>query len=233
MNNICTLLNNLSKNNTIMAQDLDDLECLISSVVKVELGDDSFILKESWVENNSPYIDFSFALKPGWLIDTPDDKQVKMRLSIDISDQSWYAYMVMDCENGECESWGEKEFNRGELETYGKPIQYMLTEIRQLYKKRLNEENAQVDNALKKALDVSKTLLEPHILEIRKICKEHGLTLYADHNIESSNCFRVVPDSIEPGELEEGQEEIPEDNIPYIDFGALSFDSSYDFFRKV
>ena len=109
MNNLCTLLNNLTKNNIIKAQKLDDLSNLIATVVRDDLGCDSKSLITNWVDDNGDYIDFSFALRPDWLVNTPDDKQVKMRISIDTSDQSWYAYMIMDCEDGEIEDWGEKD----------------------------------------------------------------------------------------------------------------------------
>ena len=87
MNNLCTLLNNLTKNNIIKAQKLEDLSNLIATVVRDDLGSDSKSLITNWVDGDGDYIDFYFALRPDWLVGTPDDKQVKMRISIDTCDQ--------------------------------------------------------------------------------------------------------------------------------------------------
>ena len=141
MNNLCTLLNNLSKN-PITDQQLDDIGNLIATVVREDLGRDSKSLITNWAENNDDYIDFYFALRPDWLDSTPDDKQVKMCISIDTCDQSWYAYLIMDCEDGEIEDWGEKEFKSAELEEYSMPVKAMLEVIHGQYDKKLHAENA-------------------------------------------------------------------------------------------
>lgn len=137
MNNLCTLLNNLTKNNIIKAQKLEDLSNLIATVVRDDLGSDSKSLITNWVDGDGDYIDFYFALRPDWLVGTPDDKQVKMRISIDTCDQSWYAYLIMDCEDGEIESWGEKEFKSAELEEYSMTVKSMLAEIHRQYAQKL------------------------------------------------------------------------------------------------
>ena len=141
MNNLCTLLDSISKN-PITDQQLDDIGNLIATVVMDDLGTDSKSLITNWAENNEDYIDFSFALRPDWLVGTPDDKQVKMRISIDTCDQSWYAYLIMDCEDGEIEDWGEKEFKSAELEEYSMPVKTMLEVIHGQYDKKLHAENA-------------------------------------------------------------------------------------------
>ena len=140
MNNLCTLLDSISKN-PITDQQLDDIGNLIATVVRDDLGRDSKYLITNWADSNDDYIDFSFALRPEWLVGTPDDKEVKMRISIDTCDRSWYAHLVMDCENGEIEAWGEKEFNRYELEEYSMPVKSMLAEIHRQYEQKLHEEN--------------------------------------------------------------------------------------------
>lgn len=231
MNNLCTLLDNLAKNNTIKLENRDDLSNLIATVVRDDLGRDSKSLITNWVENNDDYIDFSFALRPEWLVGTPDDKQVKMRISIDTCDQSWYAYMVMDCEDGEIEAWGEKEFNRAELEEYSMPVKSMLEVIHGQYDKKLHEENAKGMVWLEKAAQVAKKLA-PHVAKINKICKESGMKLYVDRNLDGTNCIYVVPDCIGTEDGIDEKDEITTDNIPYIDLNVMGFDSNYDHFTK-
>ena len=159
MNNLCTLLNNLAKNNIIKAKKLDDLSNLIATVVRDDLGRDSKFLLTNWVENNGDYIDFYFALRPDWLVGTPDDKQVKMCISIDTSDQSWYANLIMDCEDGEIEDWGEKEFSRAELEEYSMPVKSMLEVIHGQYDKKLHEEQSRkVHNHLRDTRGLAKKI---------------------------------------------------------------------------
>lgn len=151
MNNLCTLLSNLSKSNNIAEQNLDDIGNLIATVVRADLNRDSKSLITNWADRNDDYIDFSFALRPDWLDSTPDGKQVKMCISIDTCDQSWYAHMIMDCEDGEIESWGEKAFKSAELEEYSMPVKSMLEEIHAQYDKKLHAENAKSDADLDKA----------------------------------------------------------------------------------
>ena len=136
MSNLCTLLDSISKN-PITDQQLDDIGNLIATVVRDDLGTDSNSLITNWADNDGDYINFYFALRPDWLVGTPDDKQVKMCISIDTCDQSWYAHLVMDCEAGELEEWGEKEFNRAELEEYSMPVKSMLAEIHRQYAQKL------------------------------------------------------------------------------------------------
>ena len=136
MNNLCTLLDSISKN-PITDQQLDDIGNLIATVVRDDLGTDSNSLITNWADNDGDYINFYFALRPDWLDSTPDDKQVKMCISIDTCDQSWYAHLVMDCVTGELEEWGEKEFNRFDLEEYSMPVKSMLAEIHRQYAQKL------------------------------------------------------------------------------------------------
>lgn len=232
MNNLCTLLNNLTKNNIIKAQDLEDLSNLIATVVRDDLGSDSKSLITNWVDDNGDYIDFSFALRPDWLVGTPDDKQVKMRISIDTCDQSWYAYLIMDCENGEIEDWGEKEFKSAELEEYSMPVKSMLEVIHGQYDKKLHEENAKGMVWLEKAAQVAKKLA-PQVDKINKICKENGMKLYVDRSLDGTNCIYVVPDCIDTDDFIDEKDEITTDNIPYIDLNMRGFDSNYDHFTKI
>ena len=229
MNSLCTLLNKISKS-TIIAQQLDDIGNLIAIVIRDDLGRDSKSLITNWSENNGEYLDFSFALRPDWLVGTPDDKQVTMRISIDTSDQSWYAYLVMDCEDGECESYGEKEFTRAELEEYSMPVKSMLEVIHGQYINKLREDANQKDKDLKVAEKVAKRI-KTHLDAINKICKENNIQIYTDGALDSCHSHFLVPDSIEPVE-EVRDDEIPLDQFPSFDFDGKWFDSSYEAFVR-
>lgn len=241
MNNLCTLLNNLTKNNIIKAQltknniikaqKLEDLSNLIATVVRDDLGSDSKSLITNWADNNGDYIDFSFALRPDWLVGTPDDKQVVMRISIDTCDQSWYAYLIMDCEDGEIEAWGEKEFKSAELEEYSMPVKSMLEVIHGQYDKKLQEENAKSDADLDRATQVAKKL-QKHVDAIKKLCKENNLKIYSDHSLDGTSCLYLVPDNMHCLTDDENGEVIDLEKIPYLDFDAMGFDPNYDFFRR-
>lgn len=231
MNNLCTLLNNLTKNNIIKSQKLEDLSNLIATVVRDDLGSDAKSLITNWVENNGGYLDFYFALRPDWLVGTPDDKQVKMRLTIDLDEQSWYAYLLIDCEDGEIEDWGEKEFSRAELEEYSMPIKSMLEVIHGQYDKKLQEENAKSDADLDRATQVAKQL-QKHVNAIKKLCKENNLKLYSDHSLDGTSCLYLVPDNMHCLTDDTNGEVIDLEKIPYLDFDAMGFDPNYDFFRR-
>ena len=248
MNTLCTLLNNLTTNvvaiensgerctlfskNNIAPQKLEDLGNLIATVVRDDLGRDSKSLISNWVQNNGEYIDFFFALRPDWLVGTPDDKQVKMRISIDLCDRSWYTHLVMDCKDGEIEAWGEKEFKIAELEEYSMPVKSMLEVIHGQYEEKLHEENAKDDTLLGTAANVAK-LLEPHVEAIKKICKDNGMTLFADCSLDGTTCMYVVPDCIDASDCVPEGKEITTDRIPYIDLNAVKFDPSYDHFTNI
>lgn len=230
MNNLCTLLDSISKN-PIANQQLDDIGNLIATVVRDDLGRDSKSLITNWADSNDDYIDFSFALRPEWLVGTPDDKEVKMRISIDTCDRSWYAHLVMDCEDGEIESWGEREFNRYELEEYSMPVKSMLEVIRGQYEKKLHEEDSKSDADLDRATQVAKKL-QKHVDAIKKLCKENNLKIYSDHSIDGTSCLYLVPDNMHCLTDDETGEVIDIEKIPYLDLGAMGFDPTYDFFRR-
>jgi hypothetical protein len=231
MNNLCTLLNAISKND-LMAQDLDDLCNLVTSVVREDLGSDSKSLITSWADNNAPYVDFVFAIRPEWLEGTPDDKQIKMNLSVDAGEHTWYAYMVMDCEDGECESWGEQTFHSDMLADFSMPVKSMIEAIRKQYDERLREERAREDSELSRAVDTVR-LLAPHVEAMKRICKERGITLHVDHSLDGSNCIYAVPSSVESQQWIDKKDEIPLDRIPYVDLDARGFDPNYDHFVHV
>ena len=231
MNNLCTFFNNLAKSEKLNKKDLKDICNLCTAVVKDDLGDYAKFLVTSWYENNDPWIDFNFALRPDWLVGTPDDKQIKMRVSIDLSDNSWYVYMIVDCQDGECEAWGEKEFKPEELESCTECVRYMLIEIHKQYEKKLQEENAKTDADLDKATQVAKQL-QKHVDAIKKLCQENKINLYADHSLDGTSCMYLVPDGMHCLDDDDSGETIDLDKIPYIDFGARGFDPNYDFFHR-
>ena len=240
MNNFSTLFQNLSKLDeaeikALSADDIDRICNLAQNVAMSDLGSDASILLTSWVNDNRPwYLDFFFSLKPEWLHDTKDDKQVKLNVSIDLSARGkWYAHMVMDCEDGEIEEFGDMDFTSAELDEQSFPFQYMLSKIKGIYDGKVNEETAKCSVELNRARSIAEELLAPHVDAIKQICKERNLTLFVDHSLDGTNCIRVVPNVIEAWDNEDGNTEIPLDNIPCIDLDLCSFNSDSDSFHRV
>jgi hypothetical protein len=240
MNNFSTLFKNLAKLdeteiNALSSDDLDRICNLAQNVALSDLGKDSNILITSWVNDNRPfYFDYFFALKPDWLHDTKDDKQVKLCVSIDLETRGkWYAHMVMDCEDGEIEEFGEKDFTPDELDEQDFPFHYMLSKIKEIYDRKVKEEPAKCSVELNRAKSIAEELLTPHVDAIKKICKERNIALFVDHSLDGTNCIRVVPNVMEAWDNEDGKTEIPLDDIPFIDLDLCSFNSDYDSFHRV
>ena len=239
MNLFSTLFKNLAKldKNEIKALTDDDLDriCnLAQNVVKLDLGKDANILITAWVNDNRPeYLDYFFALKPDWLQDTKDDKQVKLCVSIDLGLRKWSAHMVMDCENGEIEEYGEMDFSPDELDEQSFPFQYMLSKIKEIYDRKVKEVPAKCSVELNRAKSIAEELLAPHVDAIKQICKERNIALFVDHSLDGTNCIRVVPNVMEAWDNEDRKTEIPLDDIPYIDLDLCSFNSDYDSFHRV
>ena len=208
-----TTFNNLAQlDEKIINNDRSNIRELAQAIVRTELGRDADALITSWAEGNTPWIDFFFALKPDWLKHSTNDKQIKMRVSIDTGEHTWYTYLAMDCEDGECEAYGEKEFHPEELETLSKP----------------REDDK--DKDLKVAEKVANRI-KTHVDAINKICKENNIQIYTDNALDSCHSHFLVPKSIEPVEAV-CDNEIPLDQFPSFDFDGKWFDSSYDAFVR-
>jgi hypothetical protein len=239
MNNFSTLFKNLAKLDeteikTLSDDDLDRICNLAQTVAKLDLGKDSNILITAWVNDNRPeYLDYFFAFKPDWLQDTKDDKQVKLCVSIDLGLRKWYAHMVMDCENGEIEEYGDMDFTSDELDEQSFPFQYMLSKIKEIYDRKAKEVPAKCSVELNRAKSIAEELLAPHVDAIKQICKERNIALFVDHSLDGTNCIRVVPNVMEAWDNEDRKTEIPLDDIPYIDLDLCSFNSDYDSFHRV
>lgn len=205
--------------------ELDNILETVKLAIKAEPGID---LTAAWAENNSTYLDFRFAFAPGWAI---DGHEVKMSLSVSTEEQSWYVNMVVDCEDGEIEAWGHLDMNQQELEPLSCPVSHMLEVIHGQYEEKLREENAKDDTLLGTAANVAK-LLEPHVEAIKKICKDNGMTLFADCSLDGTTCMYVVPDCVDASDRVPEGKEITTDRIPYIDLNAVKFDPNYDHFTK-
>ena len=239
MNLLSTLFKNLSKLDeneikTLSDDDLDRICNLAQNVAKLDLGKDADILITAWVNDNRPeYLDYFFALRPEWLQNTKDDKQVKLCVSIDLGLRKWYAHMVMDCENGEIEEYGEMDFSSDELDEQSFPFHYMLSKIKEIYDRKAKEVPAKCSVELNRAKSIAEELLAPHVDAIKQICKERNIALFVDHSLDGTNCIRVVPNVMEAWDNEDGKTEIPLDDIPYIDLDLCSFNSDYDSFHRV
>ena len=227
-----TTFNNLAQlDEKIINNDRSNIRELAQAIVRTELGQYADALITSWAEGNTPWIDFFFALKPDWLKHSIDDKQIKMRVSIDTGEHTWYAYLVMDCEDGECEAYGEKEFHPEVLETLSNPVKSMVHIIHEQYNAKLREDANNKDKDLKVAEKVAKRI-KTHVDAINKICKENNIQIYTDNALDSCHSHFLVPKSIEPVEAV-CDDEIPLDQFPSFDFDGKWFDSSYDaFIRK-
>jgi len=240
MNLFSTLFQNLAKLDeteikTLSDDELDRIGNLAQNVAMLALGKDDNILITSWVNDNRPeYLDYFFALKPEWLQNTKDDKQVKLCVSIDLGTRGkWYAHMVMDCENGEISEYGEMDFSPDELDEQSFPFQYMLSKIKEIYDRKAKEEPAKCSVELNRAKSIAEELLAPHVDAIKQICKERNIALFVDHSLDGTNCIRVVPNVMEAWDNEDRKTEIPLDDIPYIDLDLCSFNSDYDSFHRV
>ena len=230
MNNLATLATTLAHMDAdykkgLKGVSLEHVCSLARSTVNTSLPN---LVKTAWAENNGTYLDFRMALKPLWC---RDDHELKMSISVSTEDNSWYVAMVVDGKGGELESWGNANFNQAEVESFQFPIAEMVNRIHAQYDDKLRKELAKAEPELKKASEAA-SLLVPHVEAIKKICKEHGITLYADHGLDSSNCMYVIPQGIQCL-ADKVIDPIDLDIIPYLDFGARGFEPSTDFFYKV
>lgn len=220
MNQLSTIASIIAKMDPMAKQatkgaELDNILETVKSIVKAEPDLD---LAVAWAENNSTYLDFRFAFAPGWAI---EDHQVKMSLSVSTEEQSWYVNMVVECQDGELESWGHLDMNPQELEPLSCPVNHMLSLIKEQYDRKRKESSGKYMDQLKMA----KIDLEPLADKIRDMCKAHKVKLWFDRNIEGDNGLMVLP---EDAYADESGEKIDTDNVPYLDMGIVGFDSNYD-----
>lgn len=227
MNTLCTLFNNLCKNNVLKCEVLDDLEKLITSVVKDGLKTDANFVKSVDAFTKIHYLDFTYWLTPDWLDNTADNKQVRLCFSIDTHIQVLDATAIIYSQDGELKDWGYVSLTSGELEKFA--YQAILSKIKTQYDKKVMKENAKQCKDIGKAIKVL-DLLAPHVKKINEICKKHKVTLYSDHSLDGTNCIYVVPNTIEMGEPKDGEKVIGYEQLPYIDLNARGFDPGYDSF---
>jgi len=191
----------------------------ILNAVKLAIKDEPGIeINAAWAENNLTYLDFRFAIAPRWAI---EGHEVKMSLSVSTEEQSWYVNMVVDCPDGELESWGHLDMNQQELEPLSCPVSHMLSLIKEQYDRKRKESSGKYMDQL----NMAKIDLEPLADKIRDLCKAHHVKLWFDRNIEGGNGLMVIP---EDAYSDESGEKIDTDNVPYLDMGIVGFDSNYD-----
>ena len=184
----------------------------------------------SWVEDNDPYVDFGFALKPDWLKATEDDRQVKLRFTVDTDAHTWYATAIVDCTDGELPEWGEKEFTRDELAAHELSTAHaILSELHGQYVRRSKEARAEADVGLGKAAAAAREI-QKLLDRMAGTCKEAGVRLCVDRSIEAGvPLLFVVPDSMV--QVDAGADgSIPVEELPHADPGASFVDSGYDAF---
>lgn len=193
--------------------DLDNYLMLVKAVIDDEIKTDA-----SYADNNVTYFDFTFSVRPDWLM---EDHDVKVNLAVSTEEPDWYVLMVVDCPDGELESWGNLTLTRSELEPVSCPVQYMLDRLHAMYSKKREESVKQYGQGLKEAADAIEPLLE----QVRNVCKEHKVKLWFDRNIDGSNALMVLP---EDAYADESGQTVDMDSVPYLDMGIVGFDSNYD-----
>ena len=220
MNQLSTIASLVAKMDPMAKQatkgtELDNILETVKSVVKAEPGID---LTAAWAENNLTYIDFRFAFVPGWAI---EGHEVKMSLSVSTDEPSWYVNMVVDCPDGELESWGHLDMNPQELEPLSCPVNHMLSLIKEQYDRKRKESAEKYMYRL----NMAKIDLEPLAEKIRDMCKAHNVKLWFDRNIDGSNSLMVLP---EDAYTDESGPMVDMDSVPYLDMGIVGFNSNYD-----
>jgi hypothetical protein len=220
MNQLSTIASIIAKMDPMAKQATKGAELdNILNAVKLTIKDEPNIdITAAWAENNLTYLDFRFAIAPRWAI---EGHEVKMSLSVSTDEQSWYVNMVVDCQDGELESWGHLDMNPQELEPLSCPVNHMLSLIKEQYDSKRKESSGKYIDQLKMA----KIDLEPLADKIRDMCKEHKVKLWFDRNLDGSNSLMVLP---EDAYTDESGEKIDTDNVPYLDMGIVGFDSNYD-----
>ena len=229
MTALTTLLDTMAKAAPFNGTNLKHYLRLCRAALKDDLGKPGTIVS-AWVDDNDPYFDFSFALKPEWLKATEDDRQVKLRFTVDADGHTWYATAIIDCTDGELPEWGEKEFPRDELAAHElSTANAILSELHGQYLRHKKEARAESDGDLKKA-ETAARKIQKHLDEVARICKESGVHLLVDRAIEAGvPLLFVVPDSLKQVDAD-SEGSIPVDDLPHADPGAAFVDSGYDAF---
>lgn len=232
MTNFVTLMDGIASDKGILSKRFEDLLRLIRLVVNDDLDGTEDSLVGSWVDQDDTCVDFYIALRPAWLVGAPDNRQVKTCVTVDTESRSWSVRMVVDCEDGEIESWGEVNFGRDEVKEYVTPIQEMLDTIRGQYDRKLWEENSKAGKTLVSgAVEVSGRIAK-HAEAIRRICKKSGVRLYVDRSLENGPVVRVVPDGLSVASRRDGGAGIPAASFPRVDLELLFYNSEHDKFGR-
>ena len=193
--------------------DLDNYLMLVKAVI-----DDEIKTEAAYADNNATYFDFTFSVRPDWLM---EGHEVKVNLAVSTEEPDWYVLMVVDCPDGELETWGNLTLARPDLEPVSCPVQYMLDRIHDMYNRKREESSGKYMDQL----NMAKIDLEPLADKIRELCKAHKVKLWFDSNIEGGNGLMVIPDD---AYADESGEKVDTDNVPYLDMGIVGFDSNYD-----
>lgn len=229
MNNLVTLMDGIASDKGILSKSLVDHLRLIRLVVNDDLDGTEDSLVGSWVDRNDTCVDFYIALRPIWLVKTPDNRQVKTCVTVDTESSSWSVRMVVDCEDGEIESWGEVNFGRDDVKECVVPIQEMLDTVHGQYDKKLWEENNKAGELVSGAAEVSVRIAE-HADAIRSICRESGMRLYVDRSLDNGPVVLIVPDELSVASRRNNG--ISAGEFPSVDLGLVFYNSEYDKFGK-
>ena len=178
-----------------------------------------------WAENNGTYLDFRAGLVPDWVI---YGHEVKFSLSVSTEDNSWYLAAVVDCPDGEIESWGSTTAEKNVVQEWVNPVNAILEEIKVTYLNKKQHLLAEEDPDLVKATEVADQL-RPLVEQIKTICANNNMTLWFDRAIDGGTDLMVLPeDTIWPDAPNE-LVSYDYDKIPTVDLEIQGFDSNYDF----
>ena len=216
----------------LKGDELDNLGNLVQGVVTGEQPNLKDVVVTSWAENNGIYLDFSLALKPEWVI---KDHEVKMTLSVATDCEDWYVSMVVDCADGEIESWGCKCFSQEQIATMAWPVGSMLGEIRKQYMDMLEKERAkEIPGEIMAGVSAAAVEISIHVDEIKKICREKGVKLWIDRNIDGMPTALVLPDTATISDNKDDFVRVyDEEKLPEIGFGFGTYDSGIDYFGEL
>lgn len=231
MNTLATLLTtyqsipNADRKNPARRQEL-------LSVLQSVIGRQDYLVSVRTYLMFGTVLQFIFYFKPLWLADTEYQARIDFFVATD-------AYrvrgVIVDGADTLRSEWGSTEredsgFDLKKFADYTTPIFTILGLLRTMYKAKFNSILKNTDPDLAHAVEIS-ALIKPHIEAIKEICKKNCVKLWIDTNLNRTQTLFVLPQSANiDSEVHQPCVEIKEANIPMLDLGLHSFDSTYDYF---
>lgn len=177
-------------------------------------------------------LQFILYFKPQWLADSEHEARIDFYVE---KKEYRVRGVITNNANALLSEWGDTErddsgFDLKKFADHTTPIFFTLGLLKNMYKGKLNSILKNSDPDLAHAVEVS-ALIKPHVEAIRELCKKNCVNLWIDTNLNSTQSVFVLPESADIDiEVRQQFAKIKEDNIPTLDLGFRSFDSSYDHF---